>query len=254
MKPAEKIERLVKHISFKASPEMDERLRAGIVRAGNLCQPMGLVPDRENIRRRIMRISMAKIAAAALIGTGVVAAAAIGVKYKYHFLKEDERGRQFVVSEDGRRGWVFSEKTASTPDKAIEKAQELDRVLQQGQKEWVGVREIEVNGQLDSRWLAYRYTRDGQTTTQGEYDPNAGPRTLVGERLDEARSLWYKVLEGSAGVSTSDGHQRFITAEGEEIPAYERVVQGRTFSFDKIQFVLSDGTEVAWSMGVPKND
>jgi len=37
-------------------------------------------------------------------------------------------------------------------------------------------------------------------------------------------------------------------------PTYEQVFQGRTFIFEKYTFTLSDGTEVIWSRGKPKEN
>jgi hypothetical protein len=203
MKPADEIERLVKRMSFRASPEMDELLRASILQADNLGRQGESAPDRTSIRRRIMKISTTRIIVAALIGTGVVAAAAVGVRYKYHFLKKDERGRHVVVTEDGRRSWVFSKKTAGNPQQAVETAEEMDLLIQQGKKELVSVHDTEVGGRLDNRKLLYRYTlSDGRTVDQVEDDPATGPGTLTKEQKEEARRLWENVLAGSSGYLT----------------------------------------------------
>jgi len=186
----------------------------------------------------------------ALICSGAVAAAVVGVKiYKYHYVDKDEEGRHRVLREDGRKMWVFSKKTADSPEQAVQTAEEMDLLKQQGIKELVSVREIEVNGQLDSRRLGYEYTlSDGRTIRQYEDDPDTGPGTLVGERKDEAEQRWKETLKGMWSCRLSDGQPFHVTADGQEVSTYERVVQGRTFSFEKVPFVLRDGTKVAWSM------
>ncbi len=197
-----------------------------------------------------MRISIVRIAVAALIGTGVVAAAAVGVQYKYHFFKTDESGRHIVVSEDGRRSWSFSRKTASNPQQAVETAEEMDSLIQQDKKELVGAQETEVNGRLDHRLLQYRYTlSDGRTITRPEDDPQTGPGTLTRAQKEELNRLLDKVMGYVMGGKTSDGGDMLFTAEGKEIPTYEQVIQGRTIAFKKYSFTLSDGTQVARSIG-----
>lgn len=208
---------------------------------------------REIERRRTMSVksrSWKLAAAVALVCTGFAAAAVVGIKiYKYHYLDRDEEGRIRVQSEDGRRTWVFSNKTADNPELAVHTAEEMDLMKQQGIKELVSVREIEVNDQLDSRLLGYEYTlSDGRTIKQFEDDPETGPGTLAGERKDEARRLWQETLAGSMSYRV-DGQHFQMTAEGKDMPTYDRVVLGRLFTFTKVPFTLSDGTEIGWSMG-----
>ena len=42
--------------------------------------------------------------------------------------------------------------------------------------------------------------------------------------------------------------------EGEELGTYEETVKGHAFSFVRQRYVLSDGTEVIWSVGNPTQD
>ena len=186
-----------------------------------------------------MRISTAKIVIATLIGAGVVTAAAVGVSIqKYHFVeKHPERG-YVVRSEDGHSWMNISEKGAASGEEAVGLAEEIARSRQAGQRELVGAMEVEVNGQLDRRTLAYEYTlADGRTSRVGERDFEVGASsTLVGERQAEAGRLFKQAL-----------------TSGQEPAIFERVIQGRTFTFKKYTFTLSDGTAVAWSMGRPKD-
>ena len=198
------------------------------------------------VRNRAWKIA----AVIALLCTGAVAATVVGVKiYKYYFFDELPEAGYRVLREDGRRMWSFSKKTANSPEQAVQTAEEMDLLIQQGIKELASVREIEVNGQLDSRLLGYEYTlSDGRTVRQYEDDPDTGPGTLVGERKDEAEQRWIETRKGMRSYRLSDGQFFHVTADGQEVSTYERVVQGRTFSFEKVPFVLRDGTRVAWSM------
>ena len=200
-----------------------------------------------------MKISTAKIAVAALIGTGIVAAA-VGVKY--HFVGKDTQRGYLVRTDDGRNEMNITEAHADSPEQAVETAEEVALLKQQNQRKLVLVGEFEVNGQLDSRSLTYEYhLSNGRTIRVGERDPDDhAPRTLVGERKEEAKRLWHEILEGSRLESTPDGGHLFVTAEGKEIPTYEQVVQGRTFLFTKYTFTLSDGTEITRSIGRLKKD
>lgn len=225
---------------------------------------------RQQLRREVLarierkqtmspRIKSWKFAALAALVCSGLAAAAVGIKiYKYRYVGTDEEGRHHVVREleDGRglKGWTFSNKTADSPELAVQTAEEMDLLKQHDIKELVSIREIEVNGQLDSRLLGYEYTlSDGRTIHQYEDDPETGPGTLAGERLDEARHLFRKLMGVLTCVSV-DGRRFYTAADGTEISTYEQVVQGRAFLFRKVPFALSDGTEVAWSMGQLSQD
>ena len=75
--------------------------------------------------------------------------------------------------------------------------------------------------------------------SQRDPDDN-GPRTLVCERRKELRQLWHEQLR-----QQEEKGQELTTTE-------EKQVKGRVFSFTKWRLVLSDGTEVVFSIGRPK--
>lgn len=259
MKPADEIERLVKQLSFRANPELDASFRDSLVQAGNLRPSTDLAPNERGIGRRIMRIPKARIVLAALVGAGVVTAAAVGVTIqKYRFMeKHPERG-YIVQSEDGHSVMNITEDHAASPEQAVETAEEIALLKQQGQRELVGVTEVEVNGQLDGRVLSWKYSlADGRTITVGERDPDdRAPMTLTGERYAEASRLLRQDTSGrSVGhfVTTDQGTYR-LSPDGKETPTFDREFQGRTFTFDKHTVTLSDGTEVAWSFGLLRED
>jgi len=196
----------------------------------------------------IMRISTTKIVIAALVGAGVVAAAAVGVRY--HYVEKDPQRGYLVQSEDGHSMMNITENHAASPEQAVSRAEEIARLKQQGQRELVGMTEIEVNGELDHRGFSYRYQlADGRTIDVYERDPDSGaPGTLTGERHAEAARLMQRTSRSGEYVTTDQGTY-YLPAPGEELAAHERVLQGRTFVFDKYSFTLSDGTRVAWSIG-----
>ena len=187
------------------------------------------------VRKRAWKVA----AVIALICTGLAAATVVGVKiYKYHYFDKDEEGRHRVLREDGRSMWVFSNKTAETPELAVQTAEEMDLLKQQGIKELVSVHEIEVNGRLGRRRLGYKYTlSDGRTIRQSEDDPDTQDResSLTQAQEDEIINLLRA--------------DEYVTIGFEE-----KEVRGRTFSFECNRFVLSDGTEVIKSIGKPSEE
>ena len=184
-----------------------------------------------SVRTRSWKIA----AVVALIFTGIVTAAVVGIKYRY--IEQDEAGRHLVQSEDGKHMISFVKNHAGSPEQAVAYAEEIALLKQQGNRKLVGVSEIEVNGQLDSRSLSYEYNlSDGRTLTLGGPDPDDnGPRTLTGEQRGELRQLWHEQLR-------QQHLQDLSTTE-------EKQVYGSVFSFTKWKFVLSDGTEVTYSIG-----
>jgi len=67
MKPADEIENVVKKMSFKAGPEMNQDLWAETSKARNEFHKTILAPGQQNIRRTIMKSRIVKLAAAAVI-------------------------------------------------------------------------------------------------------------------------------------------------------------------------------------------
>ena len=250
-KNSENIDRYLKSVvpPEHASHQHRQQLRREVLKEIERRQTM-------SVRGRNWRVAAVL---AVIIGAGVVAAAVVGVKYRF-VEKRPELG-YMVWSEDGHSMMNITEKHAGSPEEAVETAEEIAALKQQGQRELVGVGEIEVNGQLDSRTLSYEYhLSNDQTIRVGERDPDDNaPGTLVGERLEEAGRLLRQAVTGARGtgqfVKTDEGtfHVADEGAEEKETPSYERIIEGRTFIFQKHTFTLSDGTQVAWSLGTPKD-
>jgi hypothetical protein len=220
---------------FELSPEVTardlERVRKMLTE-----QTSGQRTREQKMWRTIMKSPITKYAAViALICMVVVAAAVVGIKY--HYIEQDEKGRHFVQNEDGRNTFVFAENHADSPEQAVSYAEEIALLKQQGNRELVGVSEIEVNGQHDSRHLTYKYNlSDGRTLKVGERDPDDdGPRTLTSEQREELRQLWHEQLRQQ--------HLQDLST------TKEKQVYGSVFSFTKWKLVLSDGTEVTYSIG-----
>lgn len=217
-------------------------------------QVLGEIERKQTMFERFTNWKQAVVIA--LIGTGIVTAAVVGVTvHRYYFLKVDNEGRHVVVREDGKGSWIFSTEAATNPQQAVDTAEEMDQLIAQNEKELVSIREIEVNGQLDSRKLGCMYTlSDGRTIRQYEDDPQIGAGTLSDEQMKEARQCWMETLKGTIRRISSDGENVLITADGREVSVYERTVQGRTFVLEKFPVTLADGTRIGWSMGRLKDE
>jgi hypothetical protein len=211
-------------------------------------------------RRQTMSVrfkSWKYAAVIALICTGVVGAAVVGVKiYKWRVESKHPKYGYMLRSEDGRYMTNVPESWADSPEHAVEVKEELDLLKQQGKRKLVGVTEYKVNGQHDHWWLSYEYTlSDGQVIKTGERDPDdSTPRILVGELQKEASRRFHEILKLESSTLTTDPQTgekiRIITpAEGVVLTIYDQVVQGQVFSFHSRQFALDDGTTVTFSFG-----
>lgn len=256
-------ETIRKKMNFIIDPPVRDQLLAHALQEQERSWKTESALSERTTRRMIMRISIARMAIAILIGAGVVTAGVV-VGVKYRFIGRDAKGRYLVQSEDGRSTISFSEKQAASPEQAMKTAEEYARLRLQGQRELVNVSEVEVNGKLDHRMLSYKYSfSDGRTITMPERDPDDNaPWALVGERQAEAARLLQEAFRqalikaaGTSGtghfVTTDQGTFRIPNEEDKEmvLPTTERVVYGRTFAFERYTFTLSDGTKVAWSIG-----
>jgi hypothetical protein len=166
-----------------------------------------------------------------------VAATVVGIKiHNYRVLYKNPELGYMLVSEDGRGATNVTADVS--PEQAIEIAEETALLRQQGKRKIGGVVEIEVNGQLDSRSLSFEYKlSDGRTRKVGERDPYADyPRTLTSEQREEMDQLWHEQLK------QEDSLHELHTTE-------ERQVYGSVFFFRKWKLILSDGTEVVYSIG-----
>jgi len=168
----------------------------------------------------------------------------VGAKiHKWRFTGKDSQRGYLLLSEDGQISANIPESWADSPEDAVRVKEELDLQKQRDSRELVRVSKIEVNGQLDSRYLIYEYTlSDGRVIEDGDFDPDlTNPRTVIGERLAELSQLLRE--------------RRRQEKEGKELAtSEERQVHGRVFAFQKRRFVLSDGTEVVHFTGRLKGD
>jgi len=237
MKPADEIKRLVRHISFKASPETDTRLWADIARAGNPRRAMELAPDRKDIRRLIMRMSTTRIAIAALVLLGAGAITAVGVtigRIYYRGTTDDGTHHIFYSKDASGDGFTMMDANGVTAEQAQTDLEEMQNLSQQGKKELLRVEETVMNGTVEMRMHEYKYELpDGRTG-----DMREGVKWGGGFDDKKRWQEWRQLKEAGPG---------------EDLGTYEETVEDRVFSFKRERYVLSDGTEIIWSVGKAKD-
>jgi hypothetical protein len=236
MKPAKDIKRLINNLHDKTSAQMDERVLKDVLFA---LEESGKIsaPIKPNIRRIIMKSPITKIAAMiTLICMGVAAATVVGIKiHKWRFVGKHPKAGYLLSSEDGLKGRTIPESWAESPERAVEVAEELDLLKQQGAGELVSVVEKEVNGKLISRVFISKYVlADGREIKSSDRDPD------FNEQLTEAQN------EELFNLLRAD---EYVTIGFEE-----KEFRGRMFTFERNRFILSDGTEVIWSVGRPSEE
>jgi hypothetical protein len=116
---------------------------------------------------------------------------------------------------------------------------EMKILSEQGKKELLRVEETIVDGTSRMRVHVYRYQlSDGQIKDMregAEYTVNdMAHRKEFSAQLEELRQL------KKAGP-------------GEDLGTYEETVEDRVFLFKREKYLLSDGTEVIYSVGIPKD-
>lgn len=179
-----------------------------------------------------------KVAAVvALLCTGIATAAVVGAKiYKWHFTEKDSERGYLLTSEDGRTMTNIPEEWADSPERAVEVKGELDLLEQQEDRELVSVIEREVNGNLSSRSFIYKYVlSDGREIKSSDVIMKDAELKLTEAQEEEVMDLLKEM-------------------KYEELDSREEDVMGCTFVFKPSKFILSDGTEVIWTCGRPKDD
>lgn len=203
-------------------------------------------------KRRIIMFNRSKAWKVAALVAVVICAGAlattVGLKVRKLYFRGREPDGTYVFSTEPETVDVGDGRTATRtrmvkstvdPNKTIDVEQkirdleEIDLLRKQDARELVSVVEKEVNGRLISRYFRFKYIlSDGREIKSGDHDPD------FKERLTEAQD------EELISLLRADEYERLDIEKKE--------VRGRMFSFERNRFVLTDGTEVVWSVGRPK--
>ena len=112
--------------------------------------------------------------------------------------------------------------------------EEIELLYQQDKRELLQVEIMMTDGTLEIRTHVYKYKlSDGRIIDMRE---GAG-----GEHSLAGTALW------------EEWRQLKKAGPGEDLGTYEETVEGRVFSFKRERHLLSDGTEVTYSVGTPKD-
>jgi len=177
-----------------------------------------------------------KVAAVLAVVIGLGAIAVVGVNIgKYIYVGKDDAGVHIFRSEDAKSVVTLDDDEVTDVEQTRNDLQEIEILRQQDKRQLIRVNELFVNGKLDTRVFVYQYQlSDGRTMDMGEGDE-------LNWLLDKKqREEWLQ--------------RKKDAVSGEDFGVAEKEFKGCMFVFKRQRFVLSDGTEVIFSRGTPKDD
>lgn len=177
-----------------------------------------------------------KVAAVFAILLGVGAIAVVGVNIgRYFYMGQDDAGVHIFYNEDSEDVVTLDDNEVTNVEQTRNDLQEIEILRQQDKRQLIRVNELLVNGKLDTRVFVYQYQlSDGRTMDMPEGDE-------LNWLLDKKQREEWLQRKKDAG-------------SGEDFGVAEKEFKGCMFVFKRQRFVLSDGTEVIWSVGEPKGD
>jgi len=116
---------------------------------------------------------------------------------------------------------------------------EMKTLSEQGKKELLKVKETKI-GTYRLKTHTYRYQlSDGQIKD-------------IGEPADDM-PMYSMEQWKEFSPKLKEFRQIQEAGPGEDLDTYEETVEGRVFSFKREKYILSDGTEIIYSVGTPKD-
>lgn len=171
---------------------------------------------------------------AVVISAGALAVVGVNIGRYYYFGKNDD-GAHIFHSEDWETVVTLDDNEVTDVEQTRQDLEEIELLYQQGKRELLQVEKMMTDGTLEIRTHVYKYKlSDGRIIDMRE---GAG-----GEHSLAGTTLW------------EEWRQLKKAGPGEDLGKYEETVEGRAFSFKRERYFLSDGTEVVWSVGLPKDD
>jgi hypothetical protein len=172
---------------------------------------------------------------AIVIGVGTISVVGVNIGRYYYYMGRDDDGAPIFRSEDFNVTVTLDDDEVTDVEQARAYLEEMKLLSDQGQKELLKVEETRTDGALEMKVHVYRYElSDGRTIDQRE-GGSEGAHAFSEAQWEEWRQL------RKAGP-------------GEDLIAAEETVEGRVFSFKRERYYLSDGTEVIYSIGYPKDN
>jgi hypothetical protein len=187
-------------------------------------------------RRQTMSVRNRSWKYAAVVAIMICAGgiAVVGVNIgKYIYVGKDDAGVYIFRSEDAKSVVTLDDDEVTDVEQTRNDLQEIDILRQQDKRQLIRVNELFVNGKLDTRVFVYQYQlSDGRTMDMGEGDE-------LNWLLDKKQREEWLQRKKDAG-------------SGEDFGVAEKEFKGCMFVFKRQRFVLSEGTEIIWSVGTPK--
>jgi len=184
------------------------------------------------VRKRAWKVAAVLVI---VIATGAISVVGVNIGRYYYYMGRDDDGAPIFRNEDFTVTATLDDDEVTDVEQARRYLEEMKILSEQGKKELLKVEETMTDGTLEMRVHVYRYElSDGRTIDQREGGPE-GAYALSGKGLWEE---WCQLRKA--------GH-------GEDLGTYEETVEGRVFSFKREKYFLSDGTEIIWSVGTPKD-
>ncbi|OHB60228.1 MAG: hypothetical protein A2168_00685 [Planctomycetes bacterium RBG_13_50_24] len=227
----EKIERYLKGVVL---PEYESHLHRQQLRRE-------VLKEIERRQTMLIRKRAWKVAAvlAILIGVGAISVVGVNIGKIYYWGKTDDGSHHIFYSEGGEgalgNGFITTDANGVTDvEQKRRDLEEMKILSQQGKKELLRVEEAMINGTVDMRVHEYKYVlSDGRTN-----DMREGMKWGGGFDDEKRWQEWRRLKEAGPG---------------QDLGTYEETVENRVFSFKRERYVLSDGTEIIWSVGLPKD-
>ena len=238
MRSTEKIKKLIKNLNLNVytNSEADRRVLGELLQAQEKSQKTEPAFVSPKIRRKIMFVRERpwKVAAlvAVVIGLGAISVVGVNIAKYYYHGKTDE-GHHIFISDDLETVVTLDDDAVTDVEQTRRDLEEIESLRQQDKRELLKVEITMTDGTLEMRVHVYKYElADGRTIDMREGVPGGA------YALGEARGQEWRRLR-KAGP-------------GEDLATYEETVEDRVFSFKRERYFLSDGTEVIWSVGLPK--
>lgn len=241
MRSTEKIKKLIKKLNLHVdtNSEADQRVLGELLQAQEKSQKLEPAFASPKIRRKTMFVRERpwKVAAlvAVVIGVGAISVVGVNIRRYFKYRGQNDAGAHIFHSEDWETVVTLDDNQVTDVEQTRQDLEEIEVLYQQGKRELLKVEITTTDGKLEMRVHVYKYElADGRTIDMREGVPG-GAYALGETRVQEWRQL------RKAGP-------------GEDLGTYEETVEGRVFSFKRERYSLSDGTEVIYSVGYPKDN
>lgn len=167
--------------------------------------------------------------------TGTGAMSVVGVNIGRYFYKgQNDDGVHIFHTEDFGTVVTLDPDEVTDVEQTRRDLEELEILRRENKRELLKVEETIVDGTLEMRVHVYKYTlSDGRTMDMRE--GAAGAYALGNARMEE----YFRIRKAGSG---------------ENLGTYEETVEGGVFFFKRHRYYLSDGTEVLFAVGFPKDD